>query len=113
MNSCIFCKIIAGERPAHIIYKDEQVTAFRDIHPVAPTHVLVVPNRHINSVNDLSESDETLTGHLFTVARKIAKKEGIDEDGYRLVVNTGWEGGQTIFHMHMHLIGGKQMRALG
>ena len=113
MTSCIFCKIVAGERPAQIVYQDEQVTAFRDIHPVAPVHILIVPNRHIDSVNELSQSDEPLAGCLFTVARQIAKEQGVDGDGYRLVVNTGWQGGQTVFHMHIHLIAGRQMRALG
>jgi histidine triad (HIT) family protein len=109
MNSCIFCKIIAGEKPAQIVYQDEQVTAFRDIRPVAPTHVLIVPNHHFDSINDLNEADENLAGHLLTIARQIAKEEGVDEDGYRLIINTGVDGGQTVFHMHVHLIGGRRM----
>jgi histidine triad (HIT) family protein len=110
MTDCIFCKIIAGQAPGIILYKDDQVTAFRDIHPVAPTHILVIPNKHIASVNDLKEEDEPLAGHLFTVARKLAEQEGIRESGYRLIVNTGPHGGQVVFHMHLHLIGGQRMR---
>ena len=105
-NSCIFCKVVSREAKATIVYSDEQATAFRDIHPVARTHILIVPNRHIESVNSLEVEDEQLMGHLFTVARQIAKDEGIDEKGYRIVVNTGIDGGQTVFHLHVHLIGG-------
>ena len=110
MNDCIFCKIIARKAPAQILYQDEQVTAFRDIHPVAPTHVLVVPNRHIASVNDLAEADELLAGHLFLVARIIAIQEGIDQSGYRLIANSGPNSGQLVFHLHLHVIGGQRMR---
>lgn len=108
--SCIFCKIAAGQARADIVYQDEQVTAFRDIHPVAPTHVLVVPNRHIESVNHASPQDESTLGHLFVVARKVAEAEGIANRGYRLIVNTNSDGGQTVFHIHMHLIGGQRMK---
>ena len=93
-----------------MLYQDERVSAFRDIHPVAPTHVLVVPNRHIASVNDLSPEDEGLVGHLFTVAGQVARQEGIDGTGYRLIVNTGPHSGQVVFHLHLHLIGGQRMR---
>jgi histidine triad (HIT) family protein len=110
MNQCIFCKIISGQASARILYQDEHVTAFRDIHPVMPTHVLIVPNRHIDSINELELEDETLMGHLFTVAKMVAKDEGIHQGGYRLIVNTGFDGGQTIFHLHVHLIGGQRMR---
>jgi histidine triad (HIT) family protein len=110
LNQCIFCKIIAGQAPAKKLYQDDRVTAFRDIHPVAPTHVLVVPNQHITSVNDISEANEPLLGHLFTVARQIAVEEGIDESGYRLIVNTGAHAGQAVFHLHLHVIGGQRMR---
>jgi histidine triad (HIT) family protein len=108
--SCTFCKIAAGEAKATIVYQDEQVTAFRDIHPVAPTHVLIVPNRHIESLNHASAEDESTLGHLFVVARKIAAMDGIAEGGYRIIVNTNANGGQTIFHLHLHLIGGQRMR---
>lgn len=109
-DSCIFCKIVSGEARATILYRDDQVTAFRDSYPVAPTHILIVPNRHIESVNTLGSEDEQLTGHLFTAARKLAEEEGIAKGGYRLIMNTGSHGGQTIFHLHLHLIGGQRMR---
>lgn len=86
------------------------MTAFRDIHPVAPTHLLVIPNRHIDSLNELTLEDETLAGHLLNVARQVAQQNGIDQDGYRLIINTGIDGGQTIFHLHIHVIGGQRMR---
>lgn len=108
--SCTFCKIAAGQAKADIVYQDEQVTAFRDIHPVAPTHVLIVPNHHIESVNHASPEDESTLGHLFVVARKVAEAEGIANRGYRLIVNTNSDGGQTVFHIHMHLIGGQRMK---
>ena len=107
---CHFCKIVSGDAPARIVFKDDLVTAFRDIHPVAPTHILVVPNKHIASVNELQEPDEALIGHIFSVVRDLARQEGIQADGYRVINNTGAHGGQTIFHMHFHLIGGQRMR---
>lgn len=113
MSDCIFCKIIKGEIPSTNVYKDEQVTAFRDINPVAPTHILIVPNKHIDSVNMMIVDDEPLIGHLFTVGKQLAAQEGIAEGGYRLIVNTGAESGQTVFHIHLHLLGGRQMRAMG
>ena len=108
-QSCLFCKIISGEIPATIVYRDEQVTAIRDLHPVAPTHVLILANKHIVSVNDAIEAEEPLFGHLFTVARKIAEIDGVTESGFRVVVNSGADGGQTVPHLHMHVIGGQQM----
>ncbi len=110
LTSCIFCKIAQGLAPAKILYQDEQVTAFRDTHPLAPTHILVIPNRHIDSLNELTSKDETLTGHLLSVARLVAQQDGIDQDGYRLIINTGIDGGQTVFHLHVHVIGGQRMR---
>jgi histidine triad (HIT) family protein len=110
MRDCIFCRIVAGEAPSERLYQDEQITAFRDIHPVAPVHVLVVPNRHIASVNELSEADEALVGRMFTIVRQLAEQEGIQESGYRLIVNTGAHGGQVVHHLHLHLIGGQRMR---
>jgi histidine triad (HIT) family protein len=109
-DSCIFCKIVKTEAKATIVYQDEQVTAFRDTHPVAPTHILIVPNKHIESVAALETEDEQLMGHLFTIARKLAEEQGIVKGGYRLITNTGPNGGQTIFHLHLHLIGGQRMR---
>ena len=109
-DTCIFCKIVSNEAKATVVYRDEQVTAFRDIHPVAPTHILIVPNRHIESVNALEAEDEQLMGHLVRTAGKLAKEEGVDRSGYRLITNTGVDGGQTVFHLHLHLIGGQRMR---
>lgn len=108
--NCLFCKIASGEAPATIVYQDDLVTAFRDIHPVAPTHVLIVPNKHITSVSETEEQDEQILGHLFTVARKVAEMDHIAEGGYRTIVNTGAHGGQTIYHLHMHVLGGQRMR---
>jgi histidine triad (HIT) family protein len=112
MTDCIFCKIIAGNAPGQLLYHDDLVSAFRDNHPIAPVHVLVVPTRHIASVNDLTPEDEPVMGHLFTIARQLASQLGIDQSGYRLVVNTGRHGGQGVFHLHLHLLGGRQMHAL-
>lgn len=109
MTDCIFCKIVSGEIKGTIVYKDDQATAFRDINPAAPTHILIVPNRHIDSVNTMNSDDEQLIGHLFMVASQLAKSEGVDQGGYRLITNTGPDAGQTVFHLHMHLIGGKPM----
>lgn len=109
-DSCVFCKIVSNETKATIVYRDEQVTAFRDVRPVAPTHILIVPNKHIESVGALEVEDEQLMGYLFTVARKLAEEEGISRGGYRLITNTGPDGGQTVFHLHLHLIGGQRMR---
>lgn len=105
----IFAKIAQGEMPADIVYQDDQVTAFRDIHPAAPTHILIVPNKVIPTVNDLTEEDEQLAGHMMLVAKKIAEQEGIAEDGYRLLINCNRHGGQEVFHLHMHLLGGRPL----
>jgi len=110
MTECIFCKIIKGEIPSTNVYRDEQVTAFRDINPAAPTHILILPNKHIDSVNVLIDDDEQLIGHLFTTAKNIAAQEDIAEGGYRLIMNTGADAGQTIFHIHLHLLGGAVMK---
>jgi histidine triad (HIT) family protein len=110
--SCIFCKILSGETPASIIYHDEQVTAFRDIHPIARTHILIIPNRHIASANELEPGDQALVGHMFLVAKELALQEGVAEHGYRLMINTGVHGGQTVPHLHLHLIAGKLARFL-
>lgn len=109
-DPCHFCKIVSDDAKATIVYRDGQVTAFRDIHPVAPTHILIVPNKHIESVNALESEDEQLIGHLFSVARQLANEAGISKSGYRLIVNAGPDGGQTIYHLHLHLIGGQRMR---
>ena len=110
MDECIFCKIVRGEMNATFVYKDEQVTAFRDIHPVAPTHILVVPNKHIVSTNAVAQQDEQLLGHMLTVVKPIADREGITDTGYRLIVNTGPDANQVVFHLHLHIIGGQRLR---
>lgn len=110
MTECIFCKIIKGEIPSAHVYRDEQVTAFRDINPAAPTHILILPNKHIDSVNALTNDDEQLMGHLFTTAKQLAAQEDIAEGGYRLIMNTGADAGQTVFHIHLHLLGGASMK---
>lgn len=107
---CIFCKIIAGELPSTTIYQDETLTAFRDINPVAPTHILIVPNKHITSNNSFQPEDEAIPGKMFTLVRQLAEQESIAENGYRLIMNTGPHGGQEVQHMHLHLIGGKKMK---
>lgn len=109
-SPCIFCKVVNSEAKATIVYRDEQVTAFRDLHPVAPTHILIVPNKHIQSVNEMEEPDKSLVGHMVFIAKQIAAQEHIAEGGYRLIMNTGPNGGQTVFHMHLHLIGGNRMK---
>ena len=109
MSNCAFCRIVNGEAPAKVIYRDEAVTAFRDIRPIASTHILIVPNRHIASVNELEPGDEALVGHMFTAAKQIAAQEGLSERGYRLIMNTGADAGQTVFHLHLHVLGGRPM----
>ncbi|MEZ4511342.1 MAG: HIT domain-containing protein [Chloroflexota bacterium] len=105
----LFAKIIRGEIPSDMVYQDELVTAFRDISPMAPTHILIVPNKVIPTVNDLAEDDEQTAGRLFMVAKKLAEQEGIAEDGYRLIVNCNKHGHQEVFHLHMHLVGGRPL----
>lgn len=103
----LFSKIIQGKIPSDIVYKDDQVTAFRDINPLVPVHILIVPNKEIPTVNDIEEEDKSLVGHMFMVAKRIAQEEGISEDGYRLLINCNKHGGQEIFHLHIHLLGGR------
>ena len=109
MNDCLFCKMISGEIPCDIVYEDESVFAFRDIDPKAPTHILLIPRKHIRSINELGESERNLAGELLLTAKKIAKDEGIDESGFRTIFNTNSDGGQTVFHIHMHILGGRKM----
>lgn len=108
----IFEKIVNGEMPADIVHQDDRVTAFRDIQPKAPTHILIVPNKVIPTVDDIEEADESLIGHMFVVARDLARREGIAEDGYRLVVNCREHGGQEVYHLHVHLLGGRPLGAM-
>ncbi len=106
---CVFCKIAAGEIPADIIYQDEEVIAFRDINPLAPTHLLIIPKKHIPSLTHLSEAESSLIGSMVNTANQLAKREGVAESGYRLVINCGKQGGQLVPHLHMHLLGGRQL----
>ena len=106
---CIFCQIVAGKVPSNILYQDEEVIAFPDINPLAPTHLLIIPKRHIPSLAHLSEAELSLIGHMVDVANQLARKEGIAEKGYRLAINCGEQGGQLVPHLHMHLLGGKKL----
>lgn len=108
-NECLFCKIGAGEIPADIVVESDVAVAFRDISPKAPTHVLIIPKRHIATINDLADGDEETVGELFRVAARIAADEGIADDGYRVVMNCNAAAGQTVFHIHLHLLGGRQL----
>src|SRR6185437_2238737 len=105
----LFERIIAGELPADFLYRDDRVVAFRDIHPRAPTHLLVVPIRPIPTSNDVADADEALLGHMLVVAARLAKEQGIAEDGYRLIINCNRHGGQEVYHLHLHLLGGKPL----
>ena len=105
--SCIFCKIVNGEIPSDIVYADDECIAFRDLHPQAPVHILVIPRRHIETLDALKDSDTAVVGRMAAVARDIARKEGINEAGYRLVINCNEGAGQTVFHIHLHLLGGR------
>ncbi|HEX8189288.1 MAG TPA: histidine triad nucleotide-binding protein [Pyrinomonadaceae bacterium] len=108
-DDCIFCKIVAGGIPAAKIFEDERAVVFRDINPQAPTHALVIPRAHVASLNDAGEADEALLGHLLLVAARVAREEGLAESGYRTVINTGAGAGQSVFHIHVHLIGGRRL----
>lgn len=108
-EGCLFCRIAAGEIPAKLVYEDDDVVAFRDINPQAPTHILIIPRRHIASVNDLEAGDAELVGRLYLVARELAERDGIAQSGYRLVLNTGPGAGQTVDHIHLHLLGGRPL----
>lgn len=107
MSDCIFCKMVVGEIQTDIVYQDDNVLAFRDISPQAPTHILIIPKKHIKTLNDLEGSD--LAGHLIKIAVKLAEQEGLADDGYRTVFNCNQMGGQEVFHLHLHLLGGRQM----
>jgi len=107
MKDCLFCKIIRGEIPAKVVFENDEVLAFRDIAPQAPTHVLVIPKRHIPTVNDLQADDAALVGRVMLAAAEIAKAEGLAESGYRLIWNCQEGAGQSVFHIHLHLLGGR------
>jgi histidine triad (HIT) family protein len=106
---CVFCQIVNGKIPSDIVYQDEELVAFRDINPQAPVHLLAIPRRHIASLADLTEKETPLLGHMVSVANNLAKSEGISETGYRLVINSGKQGGQLVPHLHLHLLGGRQL----
>jgi len=106
---CIFCRVVRNEAHADILYQDEWVTAFRDIRPQAPTHLLIVPNQHIDSVNQLQPEHGEMPARLLLIARQLARQEGVADSGYRLVMNTGPQAGQSVDHLHLHLLGGRRM----
>ncbi len=108
MSDCIFCRIVRDQAPARIVYQDEDVTAFHDLNPCAPTHVLIIPNRHVAGADQIGQADTVLMGKLFVVARHLAEQEGV-ADGYRLVINNGPLAGQSVFHLHIHLLGGRPL----
>ena len=109
MAECIFCGIARGDVPAKVVYQDEDVVAFHDLDPKAPTHVLVIPRRHIASIDDMGDGDDVLVGRVFAAARAVAREQGIDGSGYRLVTNVGDDAGQTVHHLHVHVLGGRRM----
>lgn len=109
MSECIFCKIINKEIPSDVVYETDNVLAFRDLNPQAPTHVLVIPKKHIASINDIQEADTALVGELYLAAKEVAKIEGLSEQGYRTVMNCGESAGQTVFHIHLHVLGGRAL----
>ncbi|MGI9238242.1 MAG: histidine triad nucleotide-binding protein [Woeseiaceae bacterium] len=108
-EDCLFCKILSGDIPADVIFESDTVIAFRDINPKAPTHVLVIPRKHIATINDVREEDEKIVGSLYSAAKDIAAAEGISEVGYRAVMNCNEAAGQTVFHIHLHLLGGRDL----
>lgn len=109
MSGCLFCRIVAGEVPAAIVYQDDRLVAFKDINPQAPGHVLVIPRRHVSTLNDLSVEDDALVGEMVRRAAAIARELGFSDRGYRTVFNCNAEAGQTVFHIHLHLLGGRRM----
>lgn len=108
-NDCLFCKIAAGEIPSDIVFESESLVAFRDVNPKAPMHILIIPKRHIATINALEDGDQTMVGELFLAAARIAADEGFADDGYRVVMNCNAAAGQTVFHIHLHLLGGRQL----
>jgi histidine triad (HIT) family protein len=109
MEKCVFCDIVSGKIPGDIIYQDEDFLAFRDIHPMAPVHIVIIPKAHISSLAEVGEWQEGLIGRLILLAKKLAEKGGIAEKGYRLAINCGSEGGQVVPHLHLHLLGGRKL----
>jgi histidine triad (HIT) family protein len=112
-DDCLFCRIIAGTIPAEKVYEDEVLVAFKDIHPIAPVHILIVPRAHVESVNSVNGGNKELIGDLFAAASRLARELKVAESGYRCVINTNREAGQVVFHLHLHLIGGRPLHGLG
>ncbi|WP_418790693.1 histidine triad nucleotide-binding protein [Phosphitispora sp. TUW77] len=110
MQDCIFCKIIKKEIPSQVVYEDELVMAFKDINPLAPVHVLIIPKEHLANVLDINEENADIVGHMYLVANKLAREAGISEKGFRIVTNCNEEGGQVVYHLHFHLIGGEKLK---
>lgn len=110
VDSCIFCKIIKGEIPCNKVYEDEKILAFKDISPEAPVHILIIPKKHIESLSTLEEDDKDVISHIFIKAKEIGEKMGIAQSGYRIVNNCGVDGGQTVSHMHFHILGGRSLQ---
>jgi histidine triad (HIT) family protein len=113
MTSCLFCRIVAGEIPSERVYEDDRVIAIRDIQPAAPVHVLLIPREHVTSLAELEEGQREMAGHLLWGVAEVARREGVAERGYRTVINTGEEGGQTVSHLHVHLLAGKKLSGHG
>lgn len=109
-EDCLFCDVVSGEQDADVVAEGEEWLAFRDINPQAPTHVLIVPKRHVGSVDELEDGDRGLAGELLLAARRVARREGVADEGYRLVTNVGRRAGQSVFHLHLHLLGGRSMK---
>jgi histidine triad (HIT) family protein len=109
MSDCLFCGIVEGKVKANLVYQDDSIVAFKDIAPKAPVHILIIPRRHLVSVSDIAEADRVLIGQIFQVAARLAREQGVADDGYRVVVNSGADAGQSVFHLHFHLLGGRQM----
>ena len=109
MNDCIFCNIVNNDIPCEILIENDSIIAFRDINPQAPTHILIIPKKHITTINDLKPDDSTLIGEMFLIAKQLAKIENINNSGFRMVFNCNKDGGQTVFHIHLHLLGGRKL----
>jgi histidine triad (HIT) family protein len=109
MSDCLFCGIVDGKVKANLVYQDDSIVAFKDIAPKAPVHILIIPRKHLVSVSEIAEADRALIGQIFLVAARLAREQGIADGGYRIVVNSGADAGQSVFHLHYHLLGGRRM----
>jgi histidine triad (HIT) family protein len=113
MDDCVFCQIVKKQASAEVVYEDEKAVAFHDHRPAAPTHFLIIPKKHIDSINSIQTDHEPLIGHLLTVAAHLAQQEGVDKSGYRLIINNGPDAGQAVYHIHLHLLAGHRLKSLG